>query len=1548
MKQSLLILFVLLSAQLFAQDFIGYVKRTDSLSTPIYQAKIDVTEGDKPFTSLRSYFNGMYKFTPAKGKTYTVKITYSGYTDTAFTVTTDKNGKPQPETVTVRLKKDGMRLMGVIRSREEDFPIKSATIVLKNVMTREEKRFTTDIDGAYNFKLEYETNYRVSIDKRSAGIINTYKDTTFYVSTIGFNQPLDYKLDIYLDPVLYATTTVREGYDPTSPKGNLDVKPVVEVGKKEAPISNNQSVKDPNPFVQEQQQKSAEDKIAQLQAELEKTRKELEDAKKREQQKKFSGGGAGVSAPKKKNNKDEKEVPVVVIDDKPVAKEQAIKDDAQIVKEAEQKAVQIEGQIAKEKVEAQRKADELAALQKAITDSVAKAREEQEMVKMTAALQKQSQEADSANQAREKQQKELAVRMNAKRDSLAKASAEAKKKQAADSLEKVKIQKEFAVKEKARNDSIAKAAVATRQKMVADSIAQVKALKEQQAKEKARIDSIAKVYAAVAKKAQQDSIANAMAAHQKYMTDSLAQVKIKNEEAAKAKATADSLAKAHQAAQKKAQQDSLTRVAEAAKKHLADSLAKVQALKESMAREAALEKAYNDSIAKVKAANQPKQSRCYFTVTDTGGKFIVGATAIVKNSKGVEVSKKITDSKGFCVVDVMSLTRYSVQVNKADYYSAFDSIYFTNKDGYSCSRLFKLKPQDKSVLAQDGGLSAVKKNNAEELLIKALYDSIARAENLERRTFFEDSLIRIKKEQTRRIREAAEKRAYEDSLVRAKEVARQKFLEDSFNREQAKRDALERERLAKKIKEDSIEKARATAWMKAYQDSIARLSAEQERVEKEKLAKKAYEDSVTKAQLLARDKFVKDSIAAEQKRLEEEALRKKQEEERLQQEALTRQKFVMDSIATVQAELARKAAEQEAIRKKAEQDSIANAKTMAQKAAEEEAKRKAAEAEAMRQAEEKRKMDELVAKNARNDSLARLKIEQERIAAELKATKARNDSIAKVEAKFREMARKDSLAAAKEELKRKEKEAAEKEQLAEAEAKRKLDERKRFVQDSLSKAKAQAKLDEEKRQRDEAAQRDRIEQEKKLAEEKRKLQELAAAKAREDSLAKAKAEGVKRKQFEDSVNKALAMAHERFVKDSINLAKTNEARRKQEEEDRRKLEAIAASNRQKQIQDSLAQAKAMEEKRAVEEKVAKEQAEVKRIKDELEAARKKAVADSVTRVENEQKEKQLAAQKIIEEEQKQQQLALEQKRIEEEQRIKQDSVAKAVAEQQRLAAEQEQKHQQELATAAAAKKRMQDSLAQVQLEKERMAKELAALQNPAEATKNVANSTGQSAPTNSVTPEAKTPMADINVTIVDAATDAAIAKSYVSVKNSAGVDFGKLQTDDAGAVKVSVPVGGTYYFVASKNRYNPVVDTLIISTNSAIPLSKTYKLPKTPVSPEIISAALPVVEFEKNGYELNAKARMQLKDVIQALNDAPLAKVKISAIASSDEGNPKIVSLRRSDAVLKFLIQNGIAVERVICSYYGNSVSRNGCTSPNCPEELLQQNRCAAFELVNN
>lgn len=217
-----------LSAQ---QHFYGIVKKTDSAATAIYQAEIDVKEGDKNIPLIKSYFDGSYKFPLNKNQSYRIKISKQGYSDTTFTITTDKDAKPSAQYVTVRLHKDGMRLLGSVRSMDEKYPIRGATVVLRNVMTREEQRSTTGIDGSYNLRLDYETNYRLSLDKWSPGIFNKYHDTTFYLSTVGFSQPVDYRLDIYLQPDEEGNTEPREGYDPTRPADNKRVKPALDLSR---------------------------------------------------------------------------------------------------------------------------------------------------------------------------------------------------------------------------------------------------------------------------------------------------------------------------------------------------------------------------------------------------------------------------------------------------------------------------------------------------------------------------------------------------------------------------------------------------------------------------------------------------------------------------------------------------------------------------------------------------------------------------------------------------------------------------------------------------------------------------------------------------------------------------------------------------------------------------------------------------------------------------------------------------------------------------------------------------------------------------------------------------------------------------------------------------------------------------------------------------------------------------------------------------------------------------------------------------------------------
>ena len=71
-------------------------------------------------------------------------------------------------------------------------------------------------------------NYRVTLDKRSDGLFNKYRDTVFYISTIGISRPLNYSMNIMLEEDKEKTTEPIEGYDATKPANN-NLKPEVDV-----------------------------------------------------------------------------------------------------------------------------------------------------------------------------------------------------------------------------------------------------------------------------------------------------------------------------------------------------------------------------------------------------------------------------------------------------------------------------------------------------------------------------------------------------------------------------------------------------------------------------------------------------------------------------------------------------------------------------------------------------------------------------------------------------------------------------------------------------------------------------------------------------------------------------------------------------------------------------------------------------------------------------------------------------------------------------------------------------------------------------------------------------------------------------------------------------------------------------------------------------------------------------------------------------------------------------------------------------------------------
>ena len=217
-----------------AQDLVGKITDQDSVHSPLFLAEIDQMQDGKTIATYKTYFDGTYRIKVKPNQSYQIKISFPGRTDTTVTISVDKHNTLYVGTLFISLRKDGLRLTGFILDRAQDIPINDAIIVLKNVMTRKDEKYTTDGNGAYNLKMDYETNYTLRIDKMSPGIMNKYGDTSFNISTIGFNTPLDFRLDIKLGPT-NGYTAPRKEYDPKAKPVNRNLKPsLVVIGAKDS------------------------------------------------------------------------------------------------------------------------------------------------------------------------------------------------------------------------------------------------------------------------------------------------------------------------------------------------------------------------------------------------------------------------------------------------------------------------------------------------------------------------------------------------------------------------------------------------------------------------------------------------------------------------------------------------------------------------------------------------------------------------------------------------------------------------------------------------------------------------------------------------------------------------------------------------------------------------------------------------------------------------------------------------------------------------------------------------------------------------------------------------------------------------------------------------------------------------------------------------------------------------------------------------------------------------------------------------------------------
>ena len=492
--QFLTFLILLIAGGIRAQDLVGKISDNDTLRTPLFLAEITQLQGEQVVATCKTYFDGTFRIKVKPSQSYKVKVSYPGRTDTTVSIVVDKRGTLTSGSLFISLRKDGLRLMGFILDKEQDIPLKEVSITLKNVMTRREEKYFTDINGYYNLKMDYETNYTLKIDKLSPGIMNKYQDTSFNISTIGFNKPVDFKLDIKLGPT-NGYIAPRPDYDPRAKARNRNLKPILQVLGTRDSVKRREQDSIVNVLALKMNVKDSV--IASLDKRISQINKEKENAKVAlrtdESPKKETKPIKPeiTAADQKKKDEDEKMMQMETAR----RKQQLEKSEADLkVKQAAEKEAQ--AKIDKQNQEAEAKLKEQEAQAKARAD-----KEEQE--KATAEKERLAREA--------KRQEEQAARDIKERDEMIKAAkaleasrelAESRRKKTVDSLARInkeqakakseQLEKERQQKEQAENAEIQRKLKEAKDRKQAEQEQQAKLEKEEQSKKLAELAALKK------------------------------------------------------------------------------------------------------------------------------------------------------------------------------------------------------------------------------------------------------------------------------------------------------------------------------------------------------------------------------------------------------------------------------------------------------------------------------------------------------------------------------------------------------------------------------------------------------------------------------------------------------------------------------------------------------------------------------------------------------------------------------------------------------------------------------------------------------------------------------------------------------------------------------------------------------------------------------------------------------------------------------------------------------------------------------------------------
>jgi outer membrane protein OmpA-like peptidoglycan-associated protein len=209
--------------------------------------------------------------------------------------------------------------------------------------------------------------------------------------------------------------------------------------------------------------------------------------------------------------------------------------------------------------------------------------------------------------------------------------------------------------------------------------------------------------------------------------------------------------------------------------------------------------------------------------------------------------------------------------------------------------------------------------------------------------------------------------------------------------------------------------------------------------------------------------------------------------------------------------------------------------------------------------------------------------------------------------------------------------------------------------------------------------------------------------------------------------------------------------------------------------------------------------------------------------------------------------------------------------------------------------------------------------------------------------------------VLDKATNNPIPNAIVVLYNNSGKELARTTANETGDfVFEKVLSNATYRTQASKTTYTnnetaPAlalyereVSTTIVLDQDQYKIEQGLDLAK--------ALALRPIYFDLDKWNIRKDARVELEKIVAVLQENPSIKIEIGSHTDSRQSKQynQQLSQRRAQSTLNYLVNRGIAKNRLTAKGYGESQLVNVCADGvRCSEVQHQENRRSTFIIVN-